>query len=306
MPSEYLASTLIDAIRDEGMLPPAGNRASTARLFGFMNREQRGYLMRLILSARESYRVASTDVAITIGKTVFAIPSRAVGAKLKLVEVLNSQGEPVPLNPIKQEQNFANSVYSGAGDFYLKDNSIVLVKSPLVTGTLRLTYYRRFNKIVPAEEAGEVASFNSGAKTVTLTAVPVLFTGSKAYDIIQGSPHFDSLAVSEVASIAGSVLTFTNAIPTDLAAGDYVALAGQTPIAQAPVELQDVLTLRTVAMYLLSVGDPKAAAAAEMLKELRENMVPLIAPRVDASDEVLINYNAPGWNRFRNRRRRYS
>jgi hypothetical protein len=99
------------------------------------------------------------------------------------------------------------------------------------------------------------------------------------------------------------VLTFTNALPDGLVVGDYVALAGQTPICQAPLELHDILAFRACVKHLTSRGDPKLAGMIEDLKAMRDDALSLLQPRVQGSAKVLINPNAPGWNRGFARRR---
>lgn len=301
MANEYLAeSFLISAMQDTGVIPSAES-GLTARLFGFMNREQRVYLTRLLLSVRESYRVATVDVTLVAGTTSYPIPSRAVGAKLKLVELLDAQGSPTrPLNPIDSSQVYESGLRGGPGDFKLQDNSIVFLASP-TGGTMRLHYFRRLSRLVSADSAMEITSFSAGAKTVTGTigTGPALsnFTSTAHYDLIRGAPHFDVLGADLSATISGSTLTFATALPSDLAVGDFVALAGQSPICNAPLELHDVLAQRALVSYLESQGDPKAQVAGKTLDRMREDALAILSPRVEDTPTKLINYNGPGWLR---------
>jgi hypothetical protein len=155
--------------------------------------------------------------------------------------------------------------------------------------------------VVPASEAAEVADVDTGSGEVTLTEAPEGF-GDVAYDFVQANPHFDVLASGLSATLAGDVLSFdAEELPEDLAVGDYVALEGQSPIVNVPVELQDVLVFRALYVYLLSQGDPKAQAVKSMVDEAKDDALALISPRKDGSEEALINYYAPGWNRARRR-----
>jgi hypothetical protein len=300
----YLASTLLTALRDEGYLGSDENASST-RLLGILNRQQRTWLTKLLLSVREDYQLASVDVALTTGQTVVPVPTRAVGAALKLVSWLDN-GVPVPLNPIASEKVHENSLLGGGGDYSMQGNNLVLSSAAPASSSLRIQYFRRMNKVVDETEAAEVASFSAGAKTVTLAGtVPDLFSlTSTTYDMVKGTPHFDTLAASVAATRVGQVLTFTDDLPDDLAVGDWVALEGQTPICQAPVELHDVLVFKACYRHLKSRGDPKADGMKDELDEMRADALSLLAPRVQGSSHVLINPNAPGWNRSRLRWRR--
>jgi hypothetical protein len=303
--NQYLVSTLISAIRDTGMLPPVDESTSVSRLTGFMNREQRVYLAHKLLKAREEYQVLAVDVAVTAGQTRVPIPTRAIGATMRLVELLDGQGHPVRLYKVRREQVYGANI-GGVGDFYLQGNFIVFISS-LAAGTVRITYARRMNKLVPEEQAGEVLSFSAGAKTVTLngSVAPDLFLASATiYDFVQGRPHFDTLASDMTATRSGQVLTFTTALPSDLAIGDFVALAGETPICQAPLEFHDLLVQRGVYKWLKAAGSPKAVGAKEDLKDMEAELISIVCPRVSGDDDVLVNYDGPGWNRATGVRRR--
>ncbi len=303
MSNEYAAETfLIQAMQDMGVIPSAES-GLTARLLGFMNREQRVYLTRLMLSVREAYRVATVDVTLTAA-TSYRIPSRAVGAKLKLVQYVDGNGASRPLNPVGDAQVYEDQIAGGPGEFSLRDNSIVFVTAPS-TGTMRLHYFRRLSKLVTADSAMEVTAINTGAKTVTgvIGTGPALtnFTSTATYDLIQGRPHFDVLGADLAATISGSTLTFAAALPSDLVVGDFVSLAGESPICQAPLELQDVLAQRALVSYLESQGDPKAAAAGKTLERMRDDALAILSPRIEDQPVILQNYNAPGWGRTRGR-----
>ncbi len=305
MPSAYLASELIEAIRDEGMLPKA-EAGQTARLTALMNREARLWLTKLMVDAGGGHETVSTDIPVVAGTRNYRVPKRAVLSGLKSVELVQAGGEPVPLNPIARSQVNTNGLHGGTGSFFMQGNEIVLVGDPSFTGSLRLTWIRRMNKIVPADETAEITAIDTGTNTITFEVSPADFTSSQTFDLIQATPHFEVLDTDLTATLAGTepamTLTFDDELPDDLVVGDYVALAGQTPILNAPLELHDVLVMRACFKYLSSVGDAKAAYVKAEVDEMREAAISLLQPRVKDSPHVLINYNAPGWSRVRRRR----
>lgn len=283
----YLASALIEAVRDNGMLPAADSRSATSVLLALMNREQRLYLMRLLQSAREEFQVTTYDVALVDGTTRYRLPGRAAASAITKVELVgdDSTAKPFP-----------------ADQYSLQGHHLVL-RTARASGSLRFTYPRRFNTIVTPEECGEVVDFDAGAGTVEISAVPDDFaTTATDYDFVQGSPQFDILDVDQSATRSGTTLTFAEDLPDDLEVGDYVCLAGETPICNAPLELHDVLVWRAVAVHLLSRGDQKWKAAQELLEESRLNALSLIQPRVQDDKKALINPHGPGWNRWRGSR----
>jgi hypothetical protein len=298
-----LTSELVEAVRQEGMFPSSDESTVATRIIDALNREQRLYLARLLLSVRESHQVAHADVALSASVTRYRIPSRAVGAKLKLVSLVRDTGV-APLFPMPYEREVVDGPSGGPGDYWLESNHVVLRRAPDAGNTLRLTYFRRLGELVPEGQAGVVESFDLNAQTVTLTSVPDGWVaGATRYDFIQSASHYDTLGADQSATLAGDVLTFAEELPEDLAVGDYVALARQSPVCQAPRELHDVLGLRTAFALLDAVGDPKAVATERRLQRAEGDALALLAPRVDASPKRLINRDGPGWSRFFGKRR---
>lgn len=298
----HLVSDLIEAVRQEAMLSGSDDSTVDERIVAALNREQRLYLARLLLSVRESHQVAHADLAIT-SATRYRVPSRAVGAKVKLVSVVTDSGQ-APLYAMPYERQVVEQGSAAAGDYWFEANHLVLRRPLELGGTLRITYFRRLGELVPEDEAGLVESFDTGARTVTLDAVPDDFGTAEAdYDFIQGSEHFDTLAAEQSATRSGNVLTFTEELPEELAVGDYIALPGQAPLCQAPRELHDVLTLRTAFALLDAVGDPKAAATERRLQRAETDALSILAPRVDDQPKPIVNRNAPGYGRVFAKRR---
>lgn len=295
MPNPYLATQLLQDLKDAGTIPPSDSN-STTRLLGFINREQRTYLMKLLLEVREEYRVATEDVDIEDGTLRYPIPTRATGANFKMLALVTDSRTRI-LHPIKLEDQERAGLVGAGGDFYFENNEVVLTTQ--LTGTLRFHFYKRLNRIVEAEDTGAITAINTGTRQVTIGATPDGWvTTSTAYDFIQGTPHFDTLAGDRYATRASNVLTFAVALPDRLAVGDYVALAGETPICQAPVELHDVLIERALVKYFSAKKDAEAVKLArENLKEMREDALAILAPRATATLPVIRNLDGPGWRR---------
>lgn len=280
--TSYLASsTLVEAIRDLGMLPMADDDDNTAaRLIRHANREQQLFLTRLMLSVREEYQTATVDITLT-GETRYRIPSRAVASSIRRLVTVDADGQETPVQ---------SNLYK------LEGNEIVFHSAPAASA-LRVVYPRRLNEMVIAAEAGEITAINTTTRAITLSSVPTDFSSTQTYDLIQGTPHFDLLAYDQAATLAGSVLTFAEALPEDLAIGDYVALKGQTPVCMAPLELHVVLAYRVNAVILQAKGDPKTAGAVEMLAAARDDAMSLLEPRKKDEPTIIQNPYAPGWRR---------
>lgn len=309
--SEFLADTLlIEAAKEAGMLLKAGEDAITSRLRGIINREQRLHLSALLRKAREGYLEDSATIATVAGTTRYRLPTRAVAAAVSLVEEVTGSTTRI-LVPLSRKGAAGMEAQAGVGDFYFDDNYLVLVATPSVAGSIRLAYQRRLNKVVAATAACVVTGINTVTKAVTMVlasdgataTLPTTFTSSATYDFVRGTPHFDVLGKDLAATVAANVLTFAATLPTELAVGDFVALAGQTPVANVPLELQDVLVLRAVYLSLAGNGDPQTGAWKALLDEAEADALVLMSPRAKETPPTFQNLHAPGYNRMRNFRR---
>lgn len=309
--SEYLADELIDAVREEGLLPASDEESTTPKIRRILNREQRLYLAAFVRRAREGYFEDADTLTVVAGTTRYRLPTRATAAAVTLVEEVTSSTTRV-LVPLTRKGAASEAASLGVGDFYFDGNYLVLVATPTSSASLRITYQRRLNKVVAAEEACVVLGKNTILKTVTLalasddsnTTLPDTFVNGVVCDFIRGTPHFDVLAKDNAATVASNVLTFEDELPTELEVGDFVALAGETPVANMALELQDVLVLKAVHSYLSGGKDANAASLVkERLTQAEADALTLLTPRAKDTPPMVQNFYAPGYNRFRRWRR---
>lgn len=306
----YLADDLITAVRDTGMLPANENSSTTTKLLAMMNREQRTYITKLLLSVREQYLLATVLVPIVGGQLVYALPRRAVVAGIKQLESVDAAGNVSLLTPWPDERQDERMLYGGPGKYYLAGNVLTLMSfAPGSIANLKVTYYRRLADLVLQTSAGVVSAINTGTNQVTVSSAPAAFpTTAALYDFTQSLPQYDVLDFDRQATRASAVLTFNAALPalpTPLAVGDFVTLAQQSCVCQAPLELHDVLVMRTAYAWLRAKGDAKAQVALDACKEMEDAATSLLQPRIEAPHKPLVNFNSPGWTRFRGWRRRF-
>lgn len=306
----YLADDLITAVRDTGMLPANENSSNSTKLLAMMNREQRTYITPLLLSVREQYLLSVVPIPIVAGQLVYALPRRAVVAGIKQLESVDAAGNPTLLTPWPDERQDERMLYGGPGKYYLAGNVLTLMQfAPGTIATLKVTYYRRLADLVLKASAGVVSAINTGTNAVTVASAPASWSGPAAnYDFTQSLPQYDVLGFDQTATLAGSVLTFSAALPslpTPLAVGDFVTIAQQSCVCQAPLELHDVLVMRTAYAWLRAKGDAKAQVALDACKEMEAAAISLLQPRIEAPHKPLVNFNSPGWTRFRGWRRRF-
>lgn len=293
----YEVDNLLTAIRDDAELSPNAESTQSTALLRALNREQRLFLTTLLEKCKQQHKQSTLDVSADGSTTRFNIPTRAVAAGIKMVEGIGSTGIRWMLHELPDDE-YARG-WPRNGDFYFEGNQIVFYKAPQ-SGTLRFTYSRRLSELVLLASVAPITAISGG--TITATAPSGYPTASTAYDFVKATPHFDILAMDKSATRSGNTFTFTaDDVPSSLAVGDHVCLAGQTTVCQAPLELHDVLALRVALTYSAGKNDSVADRIRGLLKEAQDNAAALLNPR-STTEAVLINPNSPGWQRGRRHR----
>lgn len=291
--TDYTTNALIKSIKRRAFLP-AGAGLTTSDILAYATEELRGSIPAFLKGLREEYLVATLDVPITT--STLALPARAVGAALRIIQWKDNSGLLYPLTRIEPERlpqynlQAANSQPAG---YYFEGNTINLVPSVGVSGTLHLTYQQRPGELVLPTDCAQITAINTGANQVTVSAVPTTITTGTLVDIVSNSPNFIALALDQAVTVSGSTFTFSS-LPTGLAVGDWVALAGQTPVVQAPTEVHDLLAQYTAATIAQSMGSARAEMVMEKLTEVKASMTMLLSPRSDGNARKIVHNGTAG------------
>lgn len=307
MATNYHTTTyLLASLKRRGMIPSTDEALATADFLALADEELQTYVVPLLMSVREEYLVAAKDHTITADDTTYAIPTRAIGGKLRDVAISDSSGQFHSLSRIEPERAADYGTTGGPNGYKLQNNSVVLV--PGASGssdTLRLTYFQRPNRLVATSAVGEITAINTATRVVTCSNVPTTFTTSETYDLVKGTPGFENHAIDQAvsASVTGAsgTVTFSSTLPEDLAVGDFVCLAGESPVPQVPVELHPLLNQRVAFKVQEALGDPKAGLAKQVCDEMKKNVMTLLTPRSEGSARLIINRYGPGFGRGRRR-----
>lgn len=290
----YTVDNLVTAVRDYANLSSNAESAASAAILRALNREQRLFLTALLEKCKQQHKQSTTTTATNGSTTRFDIPARAIAAGIKMVEGIGSTGIRWMLHELPDDE-YARG-FPRNGDFYFEGNQIVFYSAPQ-TGTLQFTYPRRLSELVLVASVGVITVISSG--TITISAAPADYDTTAAnYDFVKATPHFDILAMSKSATRSGTTMTFTAAdVPSGLAVGDYVCQAGESAVVQAPLELHDVLALRTAIVLSAGKNDAIVEKLRPLLAEAQSNAAHLLNPR-STTEAVLINPNSPGWSKF--------
>ncbi len=254
---------------------PTDNYFTDSEMLSLMNDSMQTVVIPLAMSLHEDYFLQDKDYTISTTNS-YRLPARNIGNKLRDVKLYIS-GEYKNLNRLFEEDR--SSKLSG---YYITRNTLSL--SPDITsGTLRVTYYLAPSTLILAASAAIVASIDS-ATQVTVTALPSTIAVNTVVDIVQGSGPYDLLALnSTVATVSGTTLTFSS-LPDDLAVGDYICVAGQSPVPLIPETMQTYLAQATLVSCLASKKDKAVEWEYKQLELLEKSFTDMLDPRVDSND----------------------
>jgi hypothetical protein len=293
------------------MLPNTTETLADADYYALANDEMQSYIVPLLMKAREEHLIQTTDFTLVTGTDTYAVPYRAAGGKVRDVLIsTGATGSFRQLNRLEPERVGDYGTGSGPAGYRFEGNNIVLVPSPGVNaGTMRVKYHAMPNRLVAVSACAVVSSYVTATKTITTVAtVPATFGATVALDIVRGKPGFDSLAQDNIAvSATGTTIVATSALSSQIlggtaSTGDYVCLAGESPIPQIPISLHPLLAQRVVYRSLEAMGDPKATQALASCQELERLSLTLLSPRSDGSSRAVVNRYGPGFRhnwRFR-------
>ena len=286
-------------MKRRGLLPSTNSAFSTSDYLKVLDEELQTFIVPLLMEVREEYLVSYEDVALDSSNSYY-MPERSVVGGLRDVMLSDGAGGYQTLSRYEPDQISAFPTSAGnASGFYVEGNSIILVPAQ-ASGTLRMKYYERPNRIVATTAVSEVASVLGNVVTMTST-LPSTFLTTVTYDVIKGKPGFDTLGKNFTASAVGSnTVTFGSTPPSDIAAGDFVCLSQESPIPQIPVELHSLLAQRVAATVLAALGDDKSERAFNIAKDMEQRARKLLSPRVQGANRYIVNrYGVGMGGRFR-------
>jgi hypothetical protein len=306
MSIDYSVDQLLTSVKQRAMTASNQNLFADSDIIRMASEELQSVVLPFMESVKGEYFVAIENQTFVQGTMSYTMPQRATGTKLRDVCLVDAQGNEVNL-PYINPEDLKSSWYSTAlFGFYPQGDQIVLVLGNLQgTGNyayVRMKYFRRPNVLCDTGStgnAGQVVSFDPTAKTITLDFAPTTWTSATTFDIVNSLPPFqsrgDSLAIS--GAPAGFVLTFTAALPSGLAVGDWVSEANFSPIPQIPVECHRLLETLTAARMLQYSGDPSFQVFQAQAEQQKKDLFFVLNPRVGGSARKMPLRN-PLWGMF--------
>lgn len=270
-----LASTALSQLRRKASLPDSQDLFSDSDLIGFFNDENLSVVTPWLNQQREEFFTTYKDFTVTSGTQFYSLPSRAFQGKIRDVQVIEN-GNTRSLNRYWEEDRGT----LGSEGFFVVGNKIELTPTPVRSFTLRVLFDRRPSTLVPVLDTARIASIDTNNSQVTVESAPSTFLTGVLVDLISSdSPHAADDDVT-ITAISGLTITLSS-MPSNLQVGDYVQIAGQTPLIQLPIELANVLVQAvTIKIYESLQKYDAMKAATEMMGVQMRGLGDALNPRV--------------------------
>jgi hypothetical protein len=293
--ADYDTTHLLRLLRQHSGIP-AVSGYTDAECLRLLTANLHGYLTPMVKAQSQEHGLAAESatyvVALVEGRREYPLPSRATGAAVRKAVLAGPNGARMPLRLLEvdqiEEQNTAGRQLPYG--YVVRGGRLYLHPEPAnVTGwSLRCALIVRPASLCLLSACAPVSTvvdFNSTEGIYTLSASTFgTADATVRLDLVRASSPFEALGLDAPVALTdmGTTLTVPRAyLPEEgLQVGDYFCPVGQAPFVQAPVELLDLLAVRTAVEQLASLGDASVSQAkAASLQERRHDAAVVITPR---------------------------
>lgn len=286
--SAYTTTDLIRSVRVRGMFPDASQGSlSPDNILLVASEQLREKIVPIILSVREKYYETFIDYDLTNGKSIYDIPSRAIGGITSIVQyILNQAVSNIPTLDPSSIATTQTGLYPKG--FYYENDKVVVYPTPNGTaGKLRLRYYQRPSLLVKDNDAAQITNVNVNDGTITVRTYPSSWSSGMLVDFINNQSPYSPYSVDEHIEVISScnVISF-GTLPTNrdgnqlVKIGDWICLSGYTPLPEIMADFFPVLAQATAVQLLDAIGYKEAyKTKKEELEEMIKLAVKTITPR---------------------------
>ncbi len=297
---DYTTESILSSIKRRIAMPDAQNLYGSDELILFMGDEISSTIIPLVHSVQEEYWVMKVDVSLVQNQTNYTIPIRGVTNGLRLVTLLDTNGNEINYPLLRPEMTASSynwlSPYSTSTlyGFYLEGDHIVMFPNSVVTNpvnTVRFRIERQPSQPCSVNDACQIVSIVG--QVVTVNLIPSDWTTSLLLDLVNGQPQFqskgDDFAISGL-DFGLNEITFTTTLPTNLAVNDWIAVQNTSPIPQIPYQMFPYLAQAVACKCLEGLADEQALQASRSIMErMKEDLLKLLQPRDTGNVKTIVN-----------------
>jgi hypothetical protein len=158
------------------------------------------------------------------------------------------------------------------------------------TMSLRFRFERQPSQLCATTDAAQIT--NIAGNVVTVNSISLSWATTMLVDLIKGGPAFvskgDDLVITNL-NIGTSEITFA-ALPAIAAIGDWIALAGTSPIPQLPYQMFPYLAQCVATKCLEGMADLEPhAVAMRKQDQMKEDLLKLMQPRDMGNVQTIVN-----------------
>ena len=236
----YTTEDLVEQIKENTSTEFAQGRFSQSTIINICNQESIKRIRPIISDLQKEFFVISTAVAVAANQKHVRLPKRASGRGLREL-YLTVDTERHLLTQITREQA-TNEETTNSGiprKFYFEADSIVFTQPMSQAATLELVLEVSPGKLVLSTATTTVSSVDFDTGVVVVAGNPSGFGSTVEYDFIQQLGYGNAVLACGLtpSSVVGTTYTFiASELPKTLTTGDYITLAGETPIPNMPDE----------------------------------------------------------------------
>ncbi len=285
----YNTESLISAVKRKTQLPANSEPTfSDQDIIDFANEELASGVVPQLLSVRENYFAITKQVTLTLGKSQYEIPSRAIGQQIIDVWFYGTDGTRRVLTMIDYSQAplyfYQNNLNGNPQAFSIIGNNIEVYPTPATTsGYLQITYSVAPGLLVLSTECAQVTAIDSVTGSITISPTPASlgFTAGVSVDFIRGRSGFNPLSIEVpiISATTNDIVVDTDLINPLLIVGDWVAVTNESPFPQIPAELHPILLQRTEVKLLEAMADPRLQTSQAKLEEIEKKAYTMLADR---------------------------
>jgi hypothetical protein len=309
-------SGLLKSIKRRAMVPDNQNTFTDQDFIDLLNEEMMIGIVPSVLQMKEEYFMFNEIVPLVADKSKYSVPERALASKLRELCYRDTSsinnGNEYEMTQIAVDDRYTglsngtgSSDFTGFRRFYMMGSDVVLHPSvgPNPTGALSFYYYLRPNSLVKDVNVATITSIDRNTGIIGLSSLPSGYTLYEAssnstvlskFDFVKAKSPHNVLSIDNVllnVNTTNKTITISSdLIPKDLSVGDFMPIAGQTPIPNIPTELHMVLAQRVAQRVLEALGDTEGLNnASTKLTEMENKLTTMLDNRVEGSPRKVVN-----------------
>ena len=283
----YTTSNLISAVERRSFSPANSETFSQAEILAIASEELQSTIIPALINLREDFLVITETTSITANTSEYAIPTRAYSGLIR--EVKLTRGNQIK-DLYRMESDQITTTRTGIPEaFYLKGNNIVLYPTPgSADHSLRVDYFLTPQDLVLPSATAIITAINTSTNVVSFSSIPDTFTTGASHDFIKANGEHVVISVDNTNTlVSGTDITFSS-LPSDLAVGDYVSLAGENSLISLPVNMRNVLAQMTAARLLIAQSAEGARESYQIAEKMLQDAIKVLNPRVQGAVRHLL------------------